>query len=567
MKLLKKAKIRTKFNVLIIFVILYLMIVIGFVAKSQIEKQLVKLYEDRVAVESAQGLHVLDEKYPGDWNVRDGVLYKGDVKINDNNEIFEEIGETTGGLANIFLDNYTVATNIVVDGERRIGADADASIAEAVLQRGEGYVGQADISGNLYLTMYQPIKDGNDNIIGMWLVGTSIASIKDNVFSLLFAILISIACTGIIAIIITIFFTRTIVRPIKIVNKQLKDIAEGEGDLTKEIHVKSEDELGEMASSFNKMLQTLRTMLNQVSETSEQVAASSEQLLSSSEQTTSATNQVVLSIQEVANTIEIQGSNTKESAKSIHDIKVGMAHISDSIDSVVESATETTKQANAGNENIQKVVEQVKNMHDASNDTLGVMRNLENNSNQIGNIIDVITDIASQTNLLALNAAIEAARAGDHGKGFAVVADEVRQLAEQSKTSANQIVEIIKLIQSDIETAVNMTNNVNIVAKDGLEMTEQTGKAFGQILASIEGVSAQTQELTAVTKEITNNIEQMNISLDEIAQMAQSNADHTAEISSASEEQLATMEEVTSSATALATTAEQLQKLVNRFKI
>lgn len=160
--------------------------------------------------------------------------------------------------------------------------------------------------------MYQPIKDENDKIIGMWLVGTPIDSVQDNIFSLLLSILITIACCGILAIIATFFITRSIVRPIHVVNKQLKEIADGEGDLTKEIQIQSRDELGEMAASFNKMLKTLRTMLNQVKINSEQVAASSDELLSSSEQSASATNQVVLSIQEVANTIEIQGKNTKK---------------------------------------------------------------------------------------------------------------------------------------------------------------------------------------------------------------------------------------------------------------
>lgn len=312
MKNFKRTSIRSKFNILIICVILFLMVTIGIVSKIQIKKQMMKIYEDRVAVESEQGLSILDEKYPGEWEIKNGELYKGTIKINDNNEIFEKIGETTGGLANVFLDNSTIATNIVVNGERRIGANAVSAIAEAVLEKGEVYTGQADISGKLYLTMYQPIKDENDKIIGMWLVGTPIDSVQDNIFSLLLSILITIACCGILAIIATFFITRSIVRPIHVVNKQLKEIADGEGDLTKEIQIQSRDELGEMAASFNKMLKTLRTMLNQVKINSEQVAASSDELLSSSEQSASATNQVVLSIQEVANTIEIQGKNTKK---------------------------------------------------------------------------------------------------------------------------------------------------------------------------------------------------------------------------------------------------------------
>ncbi len=567
MNVVKRLKLQTKFNILIIFVILFLMFSIGFVAKIQVEKQLLSIYEEKVAVEAKLGLSIIDEKYPGSWNVREGNLYKGVIKINDNNKILDKIGETTGGITNIFLNDSTVATNIEVNGERKIGASADPAILETVLQKGEVYIGKADISGKLYLTMYQPIKDGKDNIIGMWLTGTPIESIQKNVYTILINIVMTIAVIGIITMIVMLFLIRSIIQPIKLVNNQLKEIAEGEGDLTKEIQIQTKDEIGEMALSFNKMLGSLRAMLSQVSEASEQVAASSEELLSSSEQTASVTDQVVLSIQEVAKTIEIQGKNTTESAEAIHDITRGMHYIADSISSVAENANVMMAQANLGNTHIQKVVGQVKNIHDASSDTLEVMKNLEQNSNYIGKIIDVITEIASQINLLALNAAIEAARAGEHGKGFAVVADEVRKLAEQSKSSADQIVEIIHIIQKDIDTAVDMTSNVNSVAKNGLEITEESGKSFEQIVKSIENVTAQTQELNTITEEITTNIEQINSSIEEIAKMAETNAKHSTEISSASEEQLATMEEVTTSATTLATMAEQLQLLVKRFKI
>jgi len=550
-----------------IAVILFLTVIIGSITKFQIEKAMMDIYEEQIKVEAELSYNWLNENIPGEWNIKNGELYKGKVKINDNNEIFEKIGEVTGGIANIFLENSTVATNIVVDGERRIGADADSSIAEAVLEKGEVYIGNADISGKLHLTMYQPVKDGNGEIIGMLLVGTPIDAIDSTIISLLLTIIITIIIVGIIALFITVIFTRSIVRPIKEVNNQLKEIADGEGDLTKEIQVKSQDEIGDMATEFNKMLATLRTMLGQVSATSETVAASSEQLLASSEQTSFATNQVVLSIQEIANTVELQDKNTEESAEAIGEITIGIQHIADSISTVAEAANETMSQANTGNDYIQKVVGQVSDIYHASSDTIEVMKKLENRSHEIGQIIDVITDIAGQTNLLALNAAIEAARAGEHGKGFAVVADEVRKLAEQSKESANQIVNIIKLIQSDMLTAVDMTNNGNIVAKQGLELAEETGKSFGQILKSIEGVSSQTQELSAISEEMSASVEQVNASIDEIAKLAKTSANHSTEIASSSEEQLATMEEVTSSVKSLTNMAEHLQVLVNRFKI
>ena len=563
-----KLKVGTKFNLILIVTVLFLTISVGFIAKVQIEKAMTAVYTDQVKAVSELGYNWLNEAFPGDWSIKNDELYKGEVKINDNNDFVDQIGEITGSAATIFQGNMRVATNVINENqERSIGTTVDPTVAETVLKSGEVYLGEADILGKNHLTMYQPIKDENENIIGMWFVGPPIETINNMVLSLLTVILVTVLVVGAIAVIFSILFTRSIVHPIKLVNEQLKEITDGEGDLTKEIQVKTEDEIGEMAESFNGMMSSLRSMLRQVSTTSQHVATSSEQLMASSEQTSSATNQVVVSIQEVSNMNDVQGKNTVNSAQAISEITIGMQQIADNISRVAESANDTTNQANLGNENIQKVVDQMSKIYNSSLETIDVMTNLESRSNKIGQIIDVITNIAAQTNLLALNAAIEAARAGEHGKGFAVVADEVRKLAEQSKESANQIVDIIKMIQSDMLVAVDMTNNGNMIAEKGLELAEEAGKSFTQILMSVEGVGSQTQELSAISEEMYASIEQVNEAIMEIAQLAKSTSNYTTEIAAASEEQLATVEEVTASASTLANMAEKLNGLVNKFKL
>jgi len=565
---LQKLRIRSKFNLLIIAVIVCLAAAIAVVAKLQVENSMEEVYRTQVVeTDSQMGLALLNERYLGEWNIQEGKLHKGNIKIDGKNELLDEMGNITGGIANIFMGNTTVATNIIVDGKRTIGAQADDTIAKAVLEKGEVYFGIADISGEKYTTVYEPLKDENGEIIGMWLVGSPIKTITETVNSIILSIIIIIVIAGGIGVIITVIFTGTIVRSIKAVNKQLHEIAEGEGDLTQDIHVKSQDEIGEMAAAFNKMMGTLRTMLSQVRTTSVEVATSSEQLLASSEQTSSATTQVVIAIQEVANTVEIQGKNTVESANAIGEITTGIQQIAQSVSSVAENANDTMSQASKGNEHLQQVVSEMNNIYVASAETLAVMNNLQSKSQEIGKIIDVITDIAGQTNLLALNAAIEAARAGEHGKGFAVVANEVRKLAEQSKQSASQIVEIIKFIQADTALAADMTGKGNIVAKHGLELAEETGRAFTGILSSIHGVGSQTQELSAITEQMSASLQQVNAAIDEIASLAKNSSNHTTEIAAASEEQLATMNDITSSSASLAKMAEELQLLINRFKI
>lgn len=376
--------------------------------------------------------------------------------------------------------------------------------------------------------------------------------------------------TSIILLMVSSFFSLLLVRlklrPLDKLTSSAALIAKG--DLrTEEVNVKVKDEIGILSEAFNQMTKNLKDILQQVNHYSEQVASSAEELMASAEQTSTATNQVVISIQDVTKNVEVQDQNTADSARAIAEITQGVQSIADSSSQVADSVQETTHQANLGNTNIQKVIEQMNSIYKASGETKLVMNELESKSNEIGNIIEIITSIAEQTNLLALNAAIESARAGEHGKGFAVVADEVRKLAEQSRESANQISDIIQMMQADTVKAAEMTTKGNEEINNGLKLTEQTSDTFKQILESISHVNSQTQELSSISEEISASAQQVNAAIDEVSALAKTTASSANDIASASEEQLATLEEVTASSTSLANMAEKLNEIVRRFKL
>lgn len=353
---------------------------------------------------------------------------------------------------------------------------------------------------------------------------------------------------------------------VNILAKAASEIADGNLSIEK-INFKTKDEIGQLAQAFNKMTENLRNIIQKVGHTSEQVAASSEQLLASAEESTAATNQVATSIASVANNVEVQKKSTEESAQGIGEITAGISAFTENIATAATIFSETTKQANMGNENMKNVVKQMDTIAKASAQTNQVIQELEKRSSEIDNIIEVITSIAEQTNLLALNAAIESARAGEHGKGFAVVANEVRKLAEQSRESATQISEIIKFIQADTMKAAELMENGTTEVTNGLKLAEETGQMFERILSTIEHTNAKSQEVSAISEDIAANVKHVNTSVAKVSELAKVSTDNAREIAAVAEEQLAATEEVSNAATALANMAEELRSMVNKFKV
>lgn len=375
---------------------------------------------------------------------------------------------------------------------------------------------------------------------------------------------------GVIAVLagvgVALFMGRLISTPIVSLASSAKRISEG--DLSVDVtYVKNKDEIGELVGSFILMAKNLRMLIEQVSLNSSHVASSAEELTASAEQTSQATDQIAVSIQDIASGSETQVQSANECSTAMKEMAVGIQQVAETSSSVSESAIETNKEANLGNESLQKVIHQMNTINTAVEDSASVIKKLGELSTEIGNIIGVITGIADQTNLLALNAAIEAARAGEHGKGFAVVADEVRKLAEQSKESADQIAELITQIQDDTAQAVTVMEVGTKEVAAGKTVVDETGKRFEKILLSIEQVTAQIQEVSAISEEMSASAEEVNASIEEMASIAEYSASNTQNVASASEEQLASMEEITSSASSLSKMAEDLQALVSKFKL
>lgn len=377
------------------------------------------------------------------------------------------------------------------------------------------------------------------------------------------AIVLAIALA--IGLLLFSFIILSIIRPLNRLNQAALKISQG--DLTAQVQFHRNDELGQLAKSFNNMTESLRGLIHRVSENTMQLAASAEQLNASSEQSTRSSEQITQAIQEVAGGSELQVESMNETQQEINEMAARMDQISANVEHLSGAASHSFAQAEDGTLAVRTAVQQMNSIDGQASLLAQDIGTLGERSAQIVQIIEVIAGIASQTNLLALNASIEAARAGEHGRGFAVVASEIRKLADQSNESAQQITEIVAEIRKDTKTAVANMGQVVHAVKQGIDSVGTAGEAFDQIRQSVEQVSQQIGHVASAAQEMTQGAEKIQRTMVEVTGISENNSGSIQEVVANTEEQLASMEEITASAALLARMAEELQSAITKFKL
>ncbi len=379
------------------------------------------------------------------------------------------------------------------------------------------------------------------------------------------AAIIAAVFATIIGIVIGFLAARSISRPVNALAVVARKVAAG--DLTENIKIERQDEIGQLASAFNTMVSQLKELIRQVTINAEQVAASSEELTANAEQSAQASNQIATAITDVAAGATAQMEAANETSAVVEQMSAGIQQIAANANEVSDQSAQAADKARNGDKEVEKAVSQMKQIEDTVNTSARVVVKLGERSREIGQIVDTISGIAGQTNLLALNAAIEAARAGEQGRGFAVVAEEVRKLAEQSQEAAKKIAGLIGEIQGDTEKAVVAMNEGTQEVRRGTEVVNAAGSAFKDIMAVVDQVSDQVKEISAAIQQMATGSQQIVASVKKIDDLSKKSAGESQGVSAATEEQLASMEEIATSSQALASLAQDLQTAVTKFRV
>jgi methyl-accepting chemotaxis protein len=300
---------------------------------------------------------------------------------------------------------------------------------------------------------------------------------------------------------LTYFLLRSIIlKPIHEMITITKDIAQGEGDLTKRVPAIGNDEISTLGGYFNMFIEKLQKMIGKVAHVTDKVASASVELSATAEEISKGTDTLT--------------SRASQTAAAVEEMNATVSQVAQNSGKAATLAQETVKTAKDGGSVVSDTISGMQQLSDAVSSSATIIAELGKSSDQIGEIVRVIEDIADQTNLLALNAAIEAARAGEQGRGFAVVADEVRKLAERTTKATKEIGDMIRQIQQDTRGAVESMQQGTVKVTSGVDLVNRTGEALSRIVEMvsesadmIRQIAVASEEQSVATQQIANDIE------------------------------------------------------------
>jgi len=340
-----------------------------------------------------------------------------------------------------------------------------------------------------------------------------------------------------LSIVLGLIITRSVnsgVRELAVTAKKLAN-----GELTARVNWNSTDELGDVGRAFNQMATEFSSLISQVRQSADQVASAAAMQASTAEKVSA-----------------ISGNQTQQAAiaaSSIDNLNSAVKEIAQKTDDVVTSANDASAMAAEGQQVVNKAVQGIQQVAVTVKESAQLMAALGKRSDQIGQIVNVIKDIAEQTNLLALNAAIEAARAGEQGRGFAVVADEVRKLAERTASATSEISTMISAIQSETGNAVTTMEKGSSQVSDGVALANQAGQSLQNINSSVKRVVEMIEQISESTRSQSETTNEITKRVEHIAEMAQENTSSVDETTHASHD--------------LQKLSGHLQQVVSRFKL
>ena len=559
--------LKTKSILAVNAIVIVVCILMGIIGYWRAEEGFARALQLKAAADVQSLSEILNNRYHGDWNLQNGILFKGGQQIDGINEIADFLNRICSAQVTIFNGSTRVATTVKDSaGNRQVGTQASQAVIDNVINRGQFFVGKASVMGEDHYAAYQPIKDSTGKTIGMLFVGVSVHEMDDVISNLILSIALAVVLIVILCILASNFFIGKMVGQLDEVVVATKKISSGNLRID-DLKIHSDDELGTLAESVNDMKFRLKALLTKIADCSERVAASSQELTAGMQETNDALTMVAQNMETLTTGAAEQESTVGLLEEKINDMREKIDGLRENSVQMESAAKESANNASIGKQKVDAAIEMMENIAAQVNSSAQIVGELGKRSDEIGQIVEAISNIAGQTNLLALNAAIEAARAGEHGRGFAVVAEEVRKLAEQSGTAADNITQLIATIQRDTASAVESIQQSTLNVKNGREAVAHTGDAFRSIDMQVEkltvNVAASVEHISTVDKRSSEILQAVK----RVKEIANRSSDNANSISAATQQEAAAIQEISDAGKTLAELANDMQGEVSQFKL
>ena len=572
----KKKKIKFGFKTRLIAMsvipIFFVGLIVGIIGLASVKTMGLHITQEQLysfAISTIQGLKKIDNDAP--FVYENNQLKKGNVVLSNNYASIDELKEQTELDTTICYGDTRIITTIRdKDGKRLDGTKVDPDIVEAVFKRGETVFNESlDINGTEYAAIYLPLKQVNsDEIIGMVFSATLTEDVTRKISSTASSIIVVFIILAVSLAVLIFFISKKMIQSVINTTDQITRVADGDLRYTEDDKsIKRNDEIGDIARATKDVVDKLATVIGHISETSDSLENFADKFVDSFASINENIDNMDKAVGEIANGATSQASETQDANEGV--IKMGVA-----IDEITDSATtlrgtaNTMKQHNQSVDGAvvklvqisQKTKESVQSVYKQTNATNASVKNIRSAT-------DMITSIANQTNLLSLNASIEAARAGEMGKGFAVVADEIRSLSEQSKNSADEILNVINELITNSELSVKTMDNLSLIIDEQGGVLKNTESVFNELKDEINKV---VLEVNNITRQINNLDEEKKVVtgvVENLASIAEENAASTEETSASMTELQNIVAECAQDTKKIAEMAKELAQNTHKFKI
>ena len=569
-----KLELTIKYTALISIIIFIIAIV-----SISLSRQMLNTHIKDTKLES--NLKIFKEFIKQDYEglkIADGELSGENGKIiRENYDLVDKMSEMTSDVFTIFSskngDFERISTNIKTEGgARAVGTTLDkGSDAYQHISKGENYIGSGQILGEAYIGAYEPIS-ANGSIIAILFTGVSQKSIdsqaKAGITKLTLWIIILAFISIVASIIITIFISNSMVKPIRKISAIAAEISNANLCVTfDEKDIKKRNEIGDVTRAMSNMAENLRTIVNHITDHSQNTAATAEELTATAQSTNESASSVAESVSAISKQAREQVKEIQVAADNVESTSALVQNMIAELDELSNAIENINAKKNEGKKALYELIRLTnENSKDAANISNVIVETNES-AERISKASDMIQSISEQTNLLALNAAIEAARAGESGKGFAVVAEEIRKLAENSAVFTDEIKGIIQDLMTKTRNAVDIIGTVVDKMNEQNENTELTGEKFNEIESAVE----LSNTIVNKVKDSSEEIETSNNAITEVTKnlisIAEQNAITSAEALESVESQVSSIGDISNASENLATIATNLQGEVAEFQI